>query len=107
MSLGRTITAVLIAWSLALLALAGAFASEPTSAQTVATEVQHGSPCDEPAKAGNDSASIGTCANCFSYIGVASGADVAAPFRTAAPVVAPLSPVVSQIGKPPFRPPRV
>jgi hypothetical protein len=112
MRLGRTILALLMALSLALLPLAGAAAAAPNSAEMTAGEVAHdcchpGSPCDDHGKTGNNNASIGTCAKCCSYTGVVSCVDLSAPLKAAAPTMCASTHVVSQIGNPPFRPPRV
>jgi hypothetical protein len=109
MRLGRTIVALLIAVSVAMLPIAGGAVAAFNAAQFSApATAHHGSPCDETSKAVDDCASIAVCAvKCFNYAGTVL------PVVLVVPVGSLLYPVrdgrllLSQIGSPPFRPPRV
>jgi hypothetical protein len=112
MRLGRTIVALLVALSVALLPVAGGAAFAAKSADISASEPLHdgcdrGVP-DDASKAVNDCASMAACAaKCFNYAGtVLSDGTILAIGPTLHPV-GDSGLVVSQIGNPPFRPPRV
>ena len=113
MRVGRTILALLVAVSVAVLPLASGTASALKSAEISASETMHDccdhdSPCDETSKAVNDCASMAACAaKCFNYAGATLSGLTFAPIGLTVPRVRDGGLVVSQIGKPPFRPPRV
>jgi hypothetical protein len=112
MSVGRTILALLIAISVAMLpAAGGAGVKSPAPADMAMMQdmpdccPQKADPC---AKAMDDCASMATCAlKCFSFAGAASSiivfpsafASLAIPFAA--------NPFASLPGSPPFRPPRI
>ena len=113
MSIGRTVLALLVALSVAMLpaaAGAGVSVKSPAKADMSAMEDMHdccpkANPCD---KAMDDCGTMATCAlKCFSFAGTSSSiitfpasfAKMTAPFAA--------NPFSSQTGTPPFRPPRV
>src|SRR6266508_4638622 len=113
MRVGRTIIALLVAVSVAMVPLAGTAAAGLKSAEISASQVEHdccdhGAPCSDTSKAMDDCASTAAyAAKCFNYI-----ATVPAEFTVASlgPALQPMcgdNLVVSQIGNPPFRPARV
>jgi hypothetical protein len=113
MNAGRTILALLIALSVAMLPAAGAVGMSPKSSMQTDTATMAGtSDCcphqANPCAKVDDCGTMATCAlKCFSFAGVApsiivfpsSFAKMAATFGRN-----PLSP---QMGSPPFRPPRI
>jgi hypothetical protein len=113
MSVGRTILALLVALSVAMLpaaAGAGVSVKSPAQADMSAMEDMHdccpkANPCD---KAMDDCGTMATCAlKCFSFAGT-SLSIIAFPSISAAMTAAFFSnPFSSQMGSPPFRPPRV
>jgi hypothetical protein len=112
MQVSRTILAVLVALSLAMLPLAGATAAPLKSTDHMASEVahdccHHGSPCDDHANSAGDHAARGICAKCCSSLAAVFFADVAAPLKAAVPAIHAGTPLPSHIASPPFRPPRV
>ncbi len=113
MQIGRTILALLIALSVAMLPAVGGAGAIAKSADMTAMAAMEDmdccphktNPCD---KAMDDCASMATCAlKCFSF-SATTLSDIVFPLR-----VASLSPLFgaqlfhSQTGSPPFRPPRV
>jgi hypothetical protein len=114
MGLARTILAIVIALSVAALpATAGCISVAKSAPQTVQSAMpddcdHHGSPPAHGSKGMDDCASMGLCAiKCFNYAGTVLPHVVLAPTRSAPQPVAASDLVVSQIGSPPFRPPRV
>jgi hypothetical protein len=109
--IGRTILAFLIALSVAMLPAAGGVSSKsPEPADMSMTDDMHdccpnAHPCD---KAMDDCGTMATCAlKCFSFAGTSSSI-IAFPSISAAMTAAFVSnPFSSQMGSPPFRPPRV
>ena len=117
MSIGRTILALLIALSVAMLpAAAGARISVkstnvPGTSDMSAMEgmpdccPHNANPCD---KAMDDCASMATCAlKCFSFAGTAFSSIVFPSTSAKMPASIAGDPFASQTGYPPFRPPRV
>jgi hypothetical protein len=113
MSIGRTILALLVALSVALVPAAGGAgvsASSPNPADMSAMEDMHdccpkANPCD---KAMDDCGTMATCAlKCFSFAATLSST-IAFPatFAKMTPLLGG-NPFSSQMGSPPFRPPRV
>jgi hypothetical protein len=113
MRLARTIMAMLVAFSVAALPFAGGAASAEKAAELSSSDVMHDccdhdSPCDDASKAVNDCASMAACAaKCFGYAGSALSHVRFVPIRSTLQPVRDSGLVVSQIGNPPFRPPRV
>jgi hypothetical protein len=110
MSIGRTILALLIVLSVAMLpAVGGAriiVKSADMSAMADMDCCPHkANPCD---KAMDDCASMATCAlKCFSFAGT-SFSNIVFPSSSAKlPASIAVNPFSSQTGSPPFRPPRV
>jgi hypothetical protein len=97
----------------AVLPLAGGAAAAVKPAEVAATEpmhdgCDHGSPGDEASKAVNDCASMAACAvKCFNYAGTVLPDAVIGPVGSNVHLVRDADLVASQIGNPPFRPPRV
>ena len=112
MRLGRTIVALLVALTVAVLPLAGGPAAALDSVEFSAVEpmhncCDHGSPCDETSKAVIDCASMAACAvKCFSYAGTVLPNAVVVRLGSSLDPVRDSDLVASQIGNPPFRPPR-
>ena len=111
MSIGRTVLALLVALSVAMLpaaAGAGVSVKSPAKADMSAMEDMHDccpNPCD---KAMDDCGTMATCAlKCFSFAGTSSS--IITFSASFAKMIAPLehNPFSSQTGAPPFRPPRV
>jgi hypothetical protein len=104
--------ALLVALSVAVLPLAGGAAVVLDSVEFSAVEpihdcCDHGSPCDETSKAVNDCTSMTACAvKCFNYAGTVLPHVVVAPIGSSLHPVRDSGFVASQIGHPPFRPPR-
>jgi len=114
MGFARTILALVIALSVAALpAAAGCITVVKSAPQTLQSAmpgdcVHHGSPPVHDSKAMDDCASMGLCAaKCFNYTGTVLPHVMLAPTGSALQPVATGDLVVSQIGSPPFRPPRV
>jgi hypothetical protein len=114
MGLARTILAVVIALSVAVLpAAAGCITVAKSAPQTMQSAMpddcdHHGSSPVHGSKAMDDCASMGLCpAKCFNYAGTALPHVIVALTGSALQPVAAGDLVVSQIGSPPFRPPRV
>ena len=113
MRLGRIIVALLLAVSVAVLPLADGAAAALKSANFSAAEPTHdccdqGSRCDETSKSVNDCASMAACAvKCFNYAGTVLPHVVVVRIGSSVHPVRDSALVVSQIGSPPFRPPRV
>ncbi|HVI65283.1 MAG TPA: hypothetical protein VM910_22270 [Bradyrhizobium sp.] len=112
MSNGRTILALLIGLSVAMLpAAGGAGIKSPAPAGMSAMEdmsdccPQNADPC---AKAMDHCGTMATCAlKCFSFVATASSI-VVFPSTFASMVIPPAAdPFASQTGSPPFRPPRI
>jgi hypothetical protein len=106
MSTGRTILALLVALSVALLpAAAGAGVSDMSAMADMHDCCPNANPCD---KAMDDCGTMATCAlKCFSFAGTSSSI-ITFPSISAAMTAAFVSnPFSSQMGSPPFRPPRV
>lgn len=112
MSVGRTILALLVALSVAMLpaaAGAGVSVKSPAQADMSAMEDMHdccpkANPCD---KAMDDCGTMATCAlKCFSF--TTSSSIIVFPSICATMTAAFVgNPFSSQMGSPPFRPPRV
>jgi hypothetical protein len=114
MSIGRTILALLISLSVAMLPAAagvGVTSKSPDQADMSMTEDMHdccppmANPCD-PAM--DNCGTIGICVlKCFSFAGTSSSSIVFP--ATFVKMIAPCerNPFSSQTGAPPFRPPRV
>ena len=112
MNIGRTILALLIALSVAMLpAAGGAGVKSPAPAGMSVMEdmpdccPHKADPCE---KAMDDCAAMATCAlKCFSFAATASSIIVFP--STLASMMTPFAanPFASQTGSPPFRPPRV
>jgi hypothetical protein len=111
MAIARTIIALLVAVSVALLpAVAGAaFALKPATAAAMAgaDNMHQGCPHSKPGKSMGDLASMADCAlKCFSF-SPSAGSPIAFPPVLAGLVLAPVSLAVpAQAISPPFRPPR-
>jgi hypothetical protein len=110
MSIGRTILALLIVLSVAMLPAAVGARIIVKSADMSAMEdmdccPHKADPCD---KAMDDCASMATCAlKCFSFAGT-SFSNIVFPSSSAKlPASIAVNPFSSQTGSPPFRPPRV
>ena len=112
MRLGRTIVALLVALSVAIIPLAGGARAVLDSVEFSAVEpihdcCDHGSPCDEAAKAVNDCASVAACAvKCFNYAVTVLPNVVVVRRGSSLDPIRDSGLVVAQIGNPPFRPPR-
>ena len=112
MRLGRTIVALLVALSVAVLPLAGGAAAVHESVEFSVVEpihdfCDHGSPCDEASKAVNDCTSVAACAvKCFIYAGTVLPNLVVVRLGSSLDPIRDSDLAVSQIGNPPFRPPR-
>ena len=113
MSIGRTILALLIALSVALLpaaAGAGVSVKSPAQADMSAMEDMHdccpkANPCD---KAMDDCGTMATCAlKCFSFAATSSSNIVFPAIFAKLTLSFAANPFSSQMGSPPFRPPRV
>ena len=114
MGIARTIVAVLVAVAVAMLPVASGAAFKLKSADTTemsASEPMHdccpnaGSPCE---KAMDDCGSMATCAlTCCSYVGDFSSPLVYPLMLADVMPWLPSGALRSQIGNPPFRPPRV
>jgi hypothetical protein len=113
MRLARTIVALLIAFSVATLPLAGGAAFAAKAGEMSASDVMHegcdhSSPSKDNSKSVNDCASIAACAaKCFGCAGTALSHLGFVPIQSTPQPVRDGDVVVSQIGNPPFRPPRV
>ena len=113
MRLARTIVALLIAFSVATLPLTGGAAFATKAGELSASDVMHdgcdhGSPSEDNSKSVNDCASMATCAaKCFGYAGTVLSHLRFVPIQSTPQPVRDSGLVVSQIGNPPFRPPRV
>jgi hypothetical protein len=114
MGLARTILAVVIALSIAALpAAAGCITVVKSAPQTLQSAMpddcdHHGSSPAHGSKTMDDCASMGLCAaKCFNYAGLTLPHVMLGPTGSALQPVANGDLVVSQIGSPPFRPPRV
>jgi hypothetical protein len=111
MRIGRTIAALLVALSVAMLPFASG-ASVPSSIDILASGsmpdgCDHGAP-DDASKAGDDCASMAACAaKCFNYAGTTASDATVAPIGSNLRPVGDSGLVVSQTRAPPFRPPRV
>ena len=113
MSIGRTILALLVSLSVAMLpaaAGAGVSAKSPHQADMSMTEGMHdccppmANPCDH---AMDDCGSMATCVlKCFSFASTSS--EIIVFPATSVKMIAPFerNPFSSQTGAPPFRPPR-
>ena len=114
MSIGRTILALVVALSVALLpaaAGAGVSAKPPESADMSAMEDMHeccppqANPCD---KAMDDCGTMASCAlKCFSFAATSSSIIVFPSISATMTASFVSHPFSSQMGSPPFRPPRV
>ena len=112
MSIGRTIVALLIALSVAILpaaASAGMTVKSPDAAGIYLTEDMSDccphkvSPCE---KAMDDCGAMAACAlKCFSFLGTSAGIVFPSAFAKMTASFA-ANPFSSQAGSPPFRPPR-
>lgn len=104
--------AFLIALSVAILPAAGDFAFAATSDAAVSTvdhdcEHHHGS-CDDHSKAMDDCLSVAGCAaKCFNFVGNLVSGPAFVPVGAIVLTLAASQVVASEIGIPPFRPPRV
>lgn len=113
MSTGRTIVALLIALSVAVLPAAASAGVSVKSLEAAVMSMTEDMPdcCPHKAnpceKAMDDCAAMATCAlKCFSFVGTSAIITFPSAF---AKMTAPPSadPFLSQAGSPPFRPPRV
>jgi hypothetical protein len=114
MNVGRTILALLIALSVAMLPAAGgagANVRSPHPADMSAMEdmpdccPQKANPCEQ---AMDDCAAMATCAlKCFSFAGAASSIIVFPSTFASMTIPFAANPFASQPGSPPFRPPRI
>jgi hypothetical protein len=113
MSIGRTILALLIALSVAILpAAGGAGLSFKSSAQADMSMTEDmldccphkANPCDK----GDDCGTMATCAlKCFSFVGTLSSIIIFPSTFAKVTASSAVNPFSSQTGTPPFRPPRV
>jgi hypothetical protein len=111
MRIGRTILAIIIALSVAVLPAAGGIGKSPKPADMSMMEdmtdccPHKANPCE---KAMDDCAAMATCVlKCFSFAGTLSSIII---FPSASAKIATFfanNPFSSQTGSPPFRPPRV
>jgi hypothetical protein len=111
MNVGRTILALLIALSVAMLPAAGGAGvkSLAPAGMSVMEDMpdccpQKADPCE---KAMDDCAAMATCAlKCFSFAGAASSIIVFPSTFASMTIPFAANPFSSQTGSPPFRPPR-
>lgn len=113
--IGRTIFAVLIALSVAMLPAAAGFAAGGKIAAVSVSEAvpncdhhHHSLPSDTKQKSADDCASMAGCAlKCFNFTGLAiSGIAFSSPVSAELKPVHTSGDVSSRIGSAPFRPPR-
>ena len=113
--IGRTIVAVLVALSVATLPAATGFAAGATTAMEISAsqamadcDHHHAAPSDKTQKTADDGACMAACAlNCFNFMAAAfSGIAFSSPASAALRPVHASSIFASQMGSPPFRPPR-
>lgn len=112
--IGRAIFTVLIGLSVAMLPATIGFAaatSTPTEISAAAAmpdcDHHHNAPASQPHKAVNDGACMSGCAlSCFGFTAEYSGASFSAPVGDTLKPARVSDAVSSQMGKPPFRPPR-
>jgi uncharacterized protein involved in copper resistance len=116
MRIGRIIVAVLVALAVATLPAATGFAAGATTAMVISASPampdcdhhQHNAPGGKTQKSMNDCASMAGCAlKCFNFTGT-SLADIAYSWSASAAIkpVHASNIFASQMGSPPFRPPR-
>ena len=112
--IGRTIFAVLVGLSVATLPAAVGLASVAPSAAAMEVSASdcdhhhHTAPSDKTQKTADDSACMASCAlHCFNFTATGfSGVVFSTTASAALKLVRTRSHVVSQMGNPPFRPPR-
>jgi hypothetical protein len=110
MSIGRTILALLIALSVAILPAAGAGVSSKSPEPADMSMMEDMTDCcPHPCeKAMDDCAAMATCAlKCFSFTGTSSSSIVFPSTSAKMTLSFAGNPFSSQTGAPPFRPPRV
>jgi hypothetical protein len=112
MNIGRTILALLIALSVAILPAAGGvgLSSKSPAQEDMSMSDMHdccphkANPCDKA----DDCGTMATCAlKCFSFAGTPSSIFVFPPTFAKMTASLAVNPFSSQTGTPPFRPPRV
>jgi hypothetical protein len=112
--IGKTILAIVVAVSIAMLPAAVGFAAGSKATDAAVSEPMpdcdhhHGMPSDTTHKRATDCASIAGCGlACFNFTGVTlSGLTFSAPPSAALKPVRLKNKVTSRMGSPPFRPPR-
>jgi hypothetical protein len=113
--IGRIIVAALVALAVAMLpATIGFAAGAPTAIGTSASQAMpdcdhhHHAPSDKTQKTADDGACMAACAlNCFNFMTTAFSGIAYAVLSSAALLPVPASSnISSQMGNPPFRPPR-
>ena len=114
MAVGRTILAILIAVSVALLpaAAGAAFKMQAAQAMEISATQQMDDGCPGHASPGNkaadDCTSMAACAiNCFNFVGHDAVVLAAPPAATTIGPMLPDQIAASQPASPPFRPPRI
>ena len=112
MRVGRTILALLVAFAVAALPMAGVSASVAKSAAILVSssvhDCDHGGPGEDASKAAGDCAGMAACAaKCFNYAGTVVSDLRLLPVASTVPPVLERNLIVSQVATPPFRPPRV
>ncbi len=113
MAIARTILAFVIAFSVAILPAAGAFAlgSKPAMSSTNLVFTEHDC-CDDDGMPMTDmtkdcQAAAGCAAKCFNVYGLSSWEGVLGPLPSAPEPLLVASGLPQLFGMPPFRPPRV
>ena len=113
--IGRTILAFVVALSVAMLPAAAGFAAVSKTIDASVSEAMpdcehhhHKLPSDQTQKTADDGACMAACAlNCFSFTATTfSGIAFSSPASAALKPVYASSIFASQMGSPPFRPPR-
>ena len=112
MRIGRTILAILIALSVAILPAAGAAVVSSQSAAPEGMSMTDDMDCcphkANPCDKADDCGTMATCAlKCFSFAGTPSSIFVFPPTFAKMTASLAVNPFSSQTGTPPFRPPRV
>ena len=110
---GRTVLALVIAFSVAILPAAGGAAIVMESAGMSVSEAMpdccehHGIPCDKLPKAKDGCCSMAACAlMCFNFSASSFSDLIFPPVVTEALPMLATNCLTSQMGSPPFRPPR-
>ena len=114
MRVARTIMVLLLALAVAVLPAVSGIALAAKSIETTFSVAvpdcahHHGSPADHSSKAMDDCTSMAGCAaKCFNYIGNVVYRPAFVPVGATVQPLEASKVVTSEIGNPPFRPPRV